>query len=177
MAIKKNEVTHLNMIASAIKLLEYDANKYTIAHLYGRKVADRLEYSKTSSSRRGVGSWLGDKSAMLLSNVVVNHAIHIFGYDPKRPDESTKEMDFNALVDLLIQTGYSPEIYPLKINKIVDVLNGMSEADYKDFCLVCNKPYIHSPSGFDSCPTCSAKKCKVAIMRYSQSVVPFEEKK
>ncbi|CAM4336093.1 MULTISPECIES: hypothetical protein [Enterobacterales] len=176
MAIKKNEVSYLNQIASAYKLVEFDANKYTIAHLYGRKIADRLEYSRTASSRRGVGSWLGDKYAMLLSNVVVNHAIHIFGYDPQRPDESTKEMDFNALIDLLIDTGYSPDIYPLKINKIVDVLNGMSEADYKDFCLVCNKPYIHSPSGFDSCPTCSAKKCKVAIMRYSQSVVPFDEK-
>ncbi|CDL51047.1 hypothetical protein [Klebsiella pneumoniae ISC21] len=41
-------------------------------------------------------------------------------------------MDFNALVDLLINTGYTPEYYPLKVNRIVEVLNGMSEADYKD---------------------------------------------
>lgn len=174
MAIKKNEFELYNHMPSALRLLDYDANKYTIAHLYGRKVADSLEYPKSANSRRGVGSWLGDKQAMLLSNVVVNHAIHIFGYDPQKPDESTKNMDFNALVDLLIQTGYSPEYYPLKINKIVDVLNGMSEADYKDFCLVCKKPFIHSPSCVDSCPTCSAKKCKVSILRYSQSVVPFD---
>ena len=69
---------------------------------------------------------------MLLSNVVVNNAIHIFGYDPHNPTESTREMDFNALVDLLINTGYTPEYYPLKVNRIVEVLNGMSEADYKD---------------------------------------------
>ncbi|MBN0871243.1 hypothetical protein JTL93_33910, partial [Pseudomonas aeruginosa] len=57
--------------------------------------------------------------------------------------ESTREMDFNALVDLLINTGYTPEYYPLKVNRIVEVLNrivevlnGMSEADYKDYCLV-----------------------------------------
>ncbi|VTN31433.1 Uncharacterised protein [Klebsiella pneumoniae] len=46
--------------------------------------------------------------------------------------KSTREMDFNALVDLLINTGYTPEYYPLKVNRIVEVLNGMSEADYKD---------------------------------------------
>ncbi|MDR8356645.1 hypothetical protein FPK59_22835, partial [Acinetobacter baumannii] len=109
----------------------YDANKYTITHLYGRKVADRLEYRKGVNTRSGVGSLLGEKSAMLLSNVVVNNAIHIFGYEPQNPTESTKEMDFNALVDLLIQTGYSPEYYPLQVNRIVQVLNGMSEADYK----------------------------------------------
>nr|QTX14742.1 hypothetical protein [Klebsiella pneumoniae] len=81
---------------------------------------------------------------------------------------------FNALVDLLINTGYTPEYYPLKVNRIVEVLNGMSEADYKDYCTVCKKPFIHAPDRYDSCPTCSAKKCKVAIMRYSQSLVPFE---
>ncbi|MBT1582201.1 hypothetical protein KK473_26720, partial [Klebsiella pneumoniae] len=116
----------------------------------------------------------GEKPGMLFSYVVVNNAIHIFGYEPQNPTESTKEMDFNALVDLLIQTGYSPEYYPLQVNRIVQVLNGMSEADYKDYCLVCKKPFIHAPDKYDSCPTCSAKKCKVAIMRYSQPVVPFE---
>ncbi len=30
MAIKKNEVSYLNQIASAYKLVEFDANKYTI---------------------------------------------------------------------------------------------------------------------------------------------------
>lgn len=97
MAIKKNEVSYLNQIASAYKLVEFDANKYTIAHLYGRKIADRLEYSRTASSRRGVGSWLGDKYAMLLSNVVVNHAIHIFGYDPQRPDEFNERNGFQRI--------------------------------------------------------------------------------
>ena len=174
MVLKKSEVSQLDSLAKAIRLLEYDANKYTITHLYGRKVADRLEYRKGVNTRSGVGSWLGEKSAMLLSNVVVNNAIHIFGYEPQNPTESTKEMDFNALVDLLIQTGYSPEYYPLQVNRIVQVLNGMSEADYKDYCLVCKKPFIHAPDKYDSCPTCSAKKCKVAIMRYSQPVVPFE---
>ena len=104
--------------------------------MYGRKVADSLEYPKGINTRKGVGKWLGEKSAMLLSNVVVNNAIHIFGYDPQNPTESTREMDFNALVDLLINTGYTPEYYPLKVNRIVEVLNGMSEADYKDYCLV-----------------------------------------
>jgi hypothetical protein len=51
--------------------------------LYGRKVADSLEYPKGINTRKGVGKWLGEKSAMLLSNVVVNNAIHIFGYDLK----------------------------------------------------------------------------------------------
>ncbi|WP_228281112.1 hypothetical protein [Klebsiella pneumoniae] len=78
---------------------------------------------------------------MLLSNVVVNNSIHIFGYDTQNPTESTREMDFNALVDLLINTGYTPEYYPLKVNRIVEVLNGMSEADYKDYCR-----YVKSPS-------------------------------
>ncbi|ARV43022.1 hypothetical protein ELI64_25945 [Klebsiella pneumoniae] len=174
MVLKKSEVSQLDSLAKAIRLLEYDANKYTITHLYGRKVADRLEYRKGVNTRSGVGSWLGEKSAMLLSNVVVNNAIHIFGYEPQNPTESTKEMDFNALVDLLIQTGYSPEYYPLQVNRIVQVLNGMSEADYKDYCLVCKKPFIHAPDKYDSCPTCSAKKCKVSIMRYSQPIVPFE---
>ena len=36
------------------------------------------------------------------------------------------------LLILLINTGYTPEYYPLKVNRIVEVLNGMSEADYKD---------------------------------------------
>ena len=132
MGFKKSEVSQLNSLASAIKLIEFDANKYTITHLYGRKVADSLEYSKGINTRKGVGKWLGEKSAMLLSNVVVNNAIHIFGYHPQNPTESTREMDFNALVDLLINTGYTPEYYPLKVNRIVEVLNGMSEADYKD---------------------------------------------
>ena len=102
MGFKKSEVSQLNSLASAIKLIEFDANKYTITHLYGRKVADSLEYPKGINTRKGVGKWLGEKSAMLLSNVVVNNAIHIFGYDPQNPTESTREMDFNALVDLLI---------------------------------------------------------------------------
>ncbi|HDK6354517.1 TPA: hypothetical protein M4Y62_005129, partial [Klebsiella pneumoniae] len=100
MGFKKSEVSQLNSLASAIKLIEFDANKYTITHLYGRKVADSLEYPKGINTRKGVGKWLGEKSAMLLSNVVVNNAIHIFGYDPQNPTESTREMDFNALVDL-----------------------------------------------------------------------------
>lgn len=174
MGFKKSEISQLNSLASAIKLIEFDANKYTITHLYGRKVADSLDPPKGINTRKGVGKWLGEKSAMLLSNVVVNNSIHIFGYDTQNPTESTREMDFNALVDLLINTGYTPEYYPLKVNRIVEVLNGMSEADYKDYCLVCKKPFIHAPDRYDSCPTCSAKKCKVAIMRYYQSVVPFE---
>ncbi|MCY0518372.1 hypothetical protein OVV68_34800, partial [Pseudomonas aeruginosa] len=117
--------SQLNSLASAIKLIEFDANKYTITHLYGRKVAGSLEYPKGINTRKGVGKWLGEKSAMLLSNVVVNNSIHIFGYDTQNPTESTREMDFNALVDLLINTGYTPEYYPLKVNRIVEVLNGM----------------------------------------------------
>ena len=143
MGFKKSEVSQLNSLASAIKLIEFDANKYTITHLYGRKFAGSLEYPKGINTRKGVGKWLGEKSAMLLSNVVVNNSIHIFGYDTQNPTESTREMDFNALVDLLINTGYTPEYYPLKVNRIVEVLNrivevlnGMSEADYKDYCLV-----------------------------------------
>lgn len=81
MAFKKSEVSQLNSLASAIKLVEYDENKYTITHLYGCKVADSLEYPKGTNTRKGVGKWLGEKSAMLLSNVVVNNAIHIFGYN------------------------------------------------------------------------------------------------
>ncbi len=93
----------------------------------------------------------------------------------KNPTESTREMDFNALVDLLINTGYTPEYYPLKVNRIVEVLNGMSEADYKDYC----HRYVKSPSYMrrtDMIPArhVAQKKCKVAIMRYSQSVIPFE---
>ncbi|WP_238996424.1 hypothetical protein [Pluralibacter gergoviae] len=110
---------------------------------------------------------------MLLSNVVVNNAIHIFGYDPQNPTESTREMDFNALVDLLINTGYTPEYYPLKVNRIIEVLNGMSEADYKDYCPVCKSPSYMRRTGMIPARHV-AQKCKVAIMRYYQSVVPFE---
>ena len=65
MAFKKSEVSQLNSLASAIKLVEYDANKYTITHLYGRKVADSLEYPKGTNTRKGVGKWLGEKSARI----------------------------------------------------------------------------------------------------------------
>lgn len=37
MGFKKSEVSQLNSLASAIKLIEFDANKYTITHLHGRK--------------------------------------------------------------------------------------------------------------------------------------------
>ncbi|SQC41398.1 Uncharacterised protein [Klebsiella pneumoniae] len=42
MGFKKSEVSQLNSLASAIKLIEFDANKYTITHLYGRKFAGSL---------------------------------------------------------------------------------------------------------------------------------------
>ncbi|EOT0791377.1 MULTISPECIES: hypothetical protein [Klebsiella pneumoniae complex] len=78
MAFKKSEVSQINSLASAVKLVEYDANKYTITHLYGCKVVDSLKYPKGTNTRKGIGKWLGEKSAMMLSNVVVNNAIHIF---------------------------------------------------------------------------------------------------
>ncbi len=52
MGFKKSEVSQLNSLASAIKLIEFDANKYTITHLYGRKVADSLEYPKEINTRK-----------------------------------------------------------------------------------------------------------------------------
>ena len=43
MGFKKSEVSQLNSLASAIKLIEFDANKYPIIVLRGRKVVDGLE--------------------------------------------------------------------------------------------------------------------------------------
>ncbi|EPZ0127380.1 hypothetical protein ACXIK0_004873 [Klebsiella pneumoniae] len=163
MGFKKSEVSQLNSLASAIKLIEFDANKYTITHLHGRKVADSLEYSKGINTRKGVGKWLGEKSAMLLSNVVVNNAIHIFGYDPQNPTESTREMDFNALVDLLINTAIRRNTTRSRSTGLSKFSTGCRKLTIKTYCLVCKKPFIHAPDRYDSCPTCSAKNAKLLL--------------
>ena len=60
MGFKKSEVSQLNSLASAIKLIEFDANKYTITHLYGRKVAGSLDQEadglRPLTTRRGTWS-------------------------------------------------------------------------------------------------------------------------
>lgn len=66
MGLKKSEVSQLNSLVSAIKLVEFDANKYPIIVLNGRKVVDGLEQIKGANTKKRVGKWLGEKYAMLL---------------------------------------------------------------------------------------------------------------
>ncbi|EPM7414386.1 hypothetical protein ABLU56_03070 [Klebsiella sp. GN_Kp186] len=49
-----------------MKLVEFDANKYPIIVLHGRKVVDGLEWIKGRIQKKKVGKWLGGKYAMLL---------------------------------------------------------------------------------------------------------------
>ncbi|MFK5298457.1 hypothetical protein ACI3TF_29240, partial [Klebsiella pneumoniae] len=48
------------------------------------------------------------------------------GYDPQNPTESTREMDFNALVDLLINTGYTPAIADFCVSAMASITKTMS---------------------------------------------------
>jgi hypothetical protein len=50
------------------------------------------------------------------------------------------------------------EYYSPKVNRAVEILGGIPEADCKDYFLPCKKPFIHAPDRYYSCPTCSAKK-------------------
>lgn len=53
MGLKKSEVSQLNSLISAIKLVEFDANKYPIIVLRGRKVVDGLEQIKGVTTKKG----------------------------------------------------------------------------------------------------------------------------
>ncbi|EIC1586842.1 hypothetical protein K9692_004272 [Escherichia coli] len=171
--VDKDKASALHRAAMTMSL---GANKNSIRVLYGRNVAENLDFQVECKKRlkKGFRGWSKRPENRRAFSAVIDIAVNYFGFDPLRHEDSFRKINFNRIMNVLNSLGYyrcAPEF-----NKIIEVLSSLKEIEGVDTCENCKRPFI-VPSGSDTfCPRCRLASSNSAVLRYSSEELNYNSK-
>lgn len=159
-----------NQLLRASLTQSQGASRNTNRILYGKNIANELEYEREKGGKRGVRNWLKKGDNRLTATIIVDIAINYFDFDPVNAETSLQNLDFNKFVAMLNHLGY--DSYKFQVNKIVELLIDLKNLDL-DYCTRCERPFIPHLA-LECCPRCMISSFNSAVSRYSESELEYK---
>lgn len=159
-----------NQLLRASLTQSQGASRNTNRILYGKNIANELEYEREKGGKRGVLNWLKKGDNRLTATIIFDIAINYFDFDPLNAEASLQNLDFNKFVAMLNHLGY--DSYKSQVNKIVELLIDLKNLDL-DYCTRCEHPFIPHLA-LECCPRCMISSFNSAVSRYSESELEYK---
>lgn len=166
--MKFNEVK-ANQLLRASLTQSQGASRNTNRILYGKNIANELEYDREKGGKRGVRNWLKKGDNRLTATIIVDIAINYFDFDPVNAEASLQNLDFNRFIAMLNHLGY--DFSKFQVNKIVELLIDLKNLDL-DYCTRCERPFIPHLA-LECCPRCMISSFNSAVLRYSEGDLEY----